>query len=170
MTFVVERPPHSVECGDAVSALACWRDDATLWVVDGADRRVLPVRQTMRLFACDCAYRVVDLTGEREARAALSAARRVAIGQERHRAAMAASRARLVMPRTPIGQEAAAAVLAACMDARDDPTARARAAAEHAAFAVAMADHIGAADCWTAERAWQERRLRQLLRAPLPPA
>ena len=127
--------------------------------------------RTARLFACDCAERVLpiyerDYPGDMRPRDAIAVARRFANGEATSRelcaaeaaagdAARAAARAAAWdAAGAAAGDAAEAAAGAAAWDAAWDAAwAAARAAARAAAWAAA----------WAAERAWQSERLGELL-------
>jgi hypothetical protein len=141
-------------------------DDA-LWclrVVEGHDAAI-------RLFACDCAERVLPIfersqPGDSRPRHAIETARRFARGEATSEEKDAAGDAAWAAAWAAAGDAAGAAAWAAAGDAaRAAAGAAAWAAARAAAWAAARAaagDAAGDA-AWDAERQWQTQRLRQII-------
>ena len=151
-----------------------WRGDR----IDAGDKLVVSearlVRKlatwndrTARLFACDCAERVLSIfedkyPGDSRPRTAIEVSRRFAVGD--------ASRASLDAAGAAAGdaaRDAAYAARDAALDAARDAAYAARAAPRDAAYAARVAAGVaardaarGAADAaWGAERKWQAERL-----------
>jgi len=143
----------------------CGLDDA-LWAMSAVSEEQYTERDKIaRLFACDCAERVLPLFEEKypednRPRVAIKTARRYAMGQateaERRAAESAAREAERMAWSAGLAARAAAAGLAA------GRTAGAAAVAERsAAWAARLA--VAAEAARAAERQWQEARLRKYL-------